>query len=279
MTKSTTPDEKVILADDIELEAWEDMVAAAPPPFAEAVGLHAKRSDLSGPLILAARRIPTTMFNRVIGLGNHKAATESDIEDIIAAYTHRGIATFWVHLSSKSESTEIPTWLEARGFAVPSRTTWAKMLRGTAAPQAPTSSLRVRQANADEIPAFAAVIADAHGMPPAMCAWIEALARRPSWTPFGAFDGKSLVSAAMLYQRGERAWLGLGGTAPEHRNKGGQGLTMAARILHAIEQGAKHIATETGEPIGNEPNQSLANMVRLGFEKVCSRRNFEYGKA
>jgi hypothetical protein len=51
---------------------------------------------------------------------------------------------------------------------------------------------------------------------------------------------------------------------------------MAARIAHAQAQGCTSIHTETGDPVGNEPNPSLANMVRCGFERICSRANLAF---
>ena len=42
---------------------------------------------------------------------------------------------------------------------------------------------------------------------------------------------------------------------------------------HALA-GARHLVTETGEPMGDEPNPSLANMNRCGFVTVASRLNF-----
>jgi hypothetical protein len=49
---------------------------------------------------------------------------------------------------------------------------------------------------------------------------------------------------------------------------------MLARIGLAIEEGARHLVTETGEQIGDEPNPSLRNMLACGFAKICSRENF-----
>jgi hypothetical protein len=50
---------------------------------------------------------------------------------------------------------------------------------------------------------------------------------------------------------------------------------MARRISDAIAAGCRHIVTETGEPVGDEPNPSLSNMMRCGFRKVASRLNFQ----
>ena len=49
----------------------------------------------------------------------------------------------------------------------------------------------------------------------------------------------------------------------------------AARIGAAISAGCTSIVTETGEPVHDEPNPSLANMARCGFSRVASRLNWE----
>ena len=49
---------------------------------------------------------------------------------------------------------------------------------------------------------------------------------------------------------------------------------MALRIRLAIEAGRTRITTETGEPVGDEPNPSLRNMAACGFAKVFARLNF-----
>jgi hypothetical protein len=49
---------------------------------------------------------------------------------------------------------------------------------------------------------------------------------------------------------------------------------MAPWIRQAIDTGRDAIATGTDKPIAGEPNSSLANMVRCGSGKVCSRLNY-----
>lgn len=277
MDVSVTERSHIRIAEEIELDAWEAMVHAAPPPFAQAVGLAATKAH--GALLLEARRIPSSMFNRVLGLGIERPATRDDIDRIVLHYERAGIPSFWVHAGCASSPGDLPSMLEERGFVKPARLTWAKMLRGPERMPMPSSELSLRTITAEEAPAFAHVISTAHGMPSAMNPWIERLTQTPGWVAFAAFERRTLVSGGMLFQKGDRAWLGLGGTLPEHRGKGGQGLTMAARIAHASERGAQHIETETGEAIAGEANISLANMYRFGFRKVCSRQNFEYRTA
>jgi hypothetical protein len=65
-----------------------------------------------------------------------------------------------------------------------------------------------------------------------------------------------------------------GAVRTSHRRRGGQGALMARRIADAVAAGARYLVTETGEPMADEPNPSLANMKRCGFVTVASRLNF-----
>ena len=65
----------------VEREAWLDMYAAAPPPFATATGLAATR--LAGAAGFAIRAAPTIEFNRLQGLGVEEPATEAALDAAI----------------------------------------------------------------------------------------------------------------------------------------------------------------------------------------------------
>jgi hypothetical protein len=49
---------------------------------------------------------------------------------------------------------------------------------------------------------------------------------------------------------------------------------LAARIRAARDAGCEIVATETGDPVGEEKNQSLRNIRRAGFQWISSRLNF-----
>lgn len=71
---------------------------------------------------------------------------------------------------------------------------------------------------------------------------------------------------------GLRAQLGLDvqGTDGWHAQRA----PMALRVREAIAAGCARIVTETGEPVSDEPNPSLANMQWCGFRRVASRLNY-----
>jgi hypothetical protein len=266
----------VRLADELEAAAWADYVTAAPPSIAAALGLAAE--EVGGATLLIAPAIPSSLFNRAIGLGVRRPASEADLDAIVARYRRAGCREAWIHLGPASAPAALPGWLAARGLVPARRPRWAKVVRGPEPPPAIETALRIRPLEAADGPAFAEVLAAAFEMPPSFGPWNQALIGRPGWRTYGAFDdeaGGRLVTVAAMYLggNGKTAWLGFGGTRPDARRRGGQGALMVRRIADAIAAGCTFLATETGEPVDGEPNPSLANMFRCGFARACSREN------
>ena len=261
-------------ADAAEAAAYADLFAAAPAPLAAACGVHTE--TLAGATLLAAPGLPTMMFNRVIGLGTFEPATEAAIDAIVARYRALGIKQYWISVSPAAAPAQLEPWLSARGFQPPSRRSWVQMRWGQARPPVVGTTLSVRPARPDEATALGQVIAAAFEMPPPMTSWLAALVGRTDWQGFAALDGDAMAGGAFVFSRRPLGWLGMGAIARTHRGRNGQLALMAARIAHAQTDGCTSIHTETGEPVGDEPNPSLANMVRCGFERVCSRANLAF---
>src|SRR5262249_8928647 len=114
----------------------------------------------------------------------------------------------------------------------------------------------------------------AFGIPSALEPWLAALVGRPGWRFVVAeIDGRTVATGAAFVD-GARAWLGVGATLAEDRNRGAQGALLAARVALAADAGCTVLATETGESIAGEVNPSLNNIRRAGFVQVCSRLNY-----
>jgi hypothetical protein len=257
-------------ADAIEAAAMRDMYAAAPRALAAQLALEAR--ERAGATLLVARGIPDAFFNRVIGLGAARPAREDDLDALIAAY--RGTNSWWVHLAPGAEPAALASWLERRGFALAKRRSWAKMLRGPLPAPEVATALEVRAAQAHEHAALAQSICAAYGMPAALAPWFAALAARPAWRASVALEAGRVVGGGLLYIAGRDAWLGAGGVRAESRGKHAHRALMALRLREAIDAGCTRICTETGEPVGEEPNPSLTNMLWCGFRRVGSRLNY-----
>lgn len=269
-----SPREEAVLADRAEAAAYADIYDAAPEALRRQLGLRVEH--VGGATALLAPRLPTTMFNRVIGVGLDRPAAAADLAALRRLYRDAGAGAWWLHWSPFAAPDGGTAWLLGQGFTAPARRSWAKMLRATAAPPRAASDLEVAEATEAQAAEVGASVATCFGMPPFMGDWIAALHRRPGWRVYALTDAARVVGGGCLFIGDDAGWLGMGAVLPSHRGRGGQAALMARRIADAGAAGRAWAVTETGEVIGDEPNPSLANMVRSGFRCVASRLNFEY---
>ena len=272
-TSASLTDPQVV--DAAEAEAFRDMYAAAPDAFRHAAGLRCL--EAGGATLLVAPGIPSTMFNRVIGLGVFREAREADVDAVIEASRAAGCPKPWIHVNPAAQPARLAAWLEARGYRLAKRRAWAKMLYDPAMASAPATTLAIREVGPGHAQPLAAALVTAFEMPPSFNAWFESFVGRPNWHAVAGFDGDTLVCGGLVYCGESGAWLGVGGTLPACRGRGGQSAVIAERVRIALAGGIRRIVTETGEPVADEANPSLKNLRRAGFRVVCSRLNYEAG--
>jgi len=259
-------------ADDIEAAAYADLFAAAPPALRRRLGLAVER--VAGATLLIAPGLPTPMFNRAIGFGLHTPANDTDLRAIEAAYRRAGAANWWLHWNPQAAPAGFDSRLPAAGYTLPPRARWAKLMRPTAGAPAAPAALAVESATEANAGAVGSAIASAFEMPPFMADWLQALHGREGWRVYALREGDTVVGGACLFVDGSTAWLGMGAVLASHRRRGGQRSLLARRIADAGELGAVHAVTETGLPVADEPNPSLANIRGAGFACVAERLNY-----
>lgn len=259
-------------ADAAEATAFADLYAAAPANVAAAAGLRV--DSVAGAKLLIAPGLPTPLFNRVIGLGTFEPADAAALDAISQTYQRAGVGKFWISVSPVAKPVSLASQLRGLGFQPANRPLWAQMRWGDAPPPAIATTLTINRAQPHEADELARAVATAFDMPPPIVGWLAALVEREGWGAFAARSGGRIVGGGFVYTRPPLAWLGMGSILPDFRGDNGQLALFAARITHAQAKRCASIHTETGEPVGGEPNPSLTNMIRFGFEKVASRPNF-----
>lgn len=268
------PDSDAVIdrLDAAEALAYRDMFAAAPAPLARSLGLEAR--EIAGATLLIAPGIPAPEFNRVLGLGNGGAVSDAQLDGVARAYRAAGARTWWVQASPSEHARGLIAQLTARGFAPPKRRAWVKMSRGAQRPAPVACGAEVRAARPAEHAALADAVCAAFGMPAAIAPWLAALAARPGWRADAALLEGEIVGGGFLHLQRDAAWLGASGVRSAARGKHLHRALMTLRIEQAIEAGCALITSETGEPVGEEPNPSLRNMQACGFGAAYSRLNF-----
>lgn len=272
ITMKQSLDELSQLHDSVEAEAYHDMMAAMPVNLKKTLGIEFR--EVAGATCLVAAGMPTPIFNRVIGLGNRREATEKDIAEISAVYRDAGAKDWWIHISPTSLNIKLGKHLLALGFSVPERQSWIKMVRDNSVPAPVYTEAKIALVSPNEGEALAEAICAAFEMPILLAPWFAALVNRQQWTVVSAKLNNRIVGGGYLFQTGKHAWLGAGGVLVEARGMHVHRALMTLRIQHAINAGCVQMFTETGEAIGNEPNPSLRNMYACGFQPVYSRLNY-----
>lgn len=207
-----------------------------------------------------------TMVNHVMGLGVTDPVGDEHLDEIDAFY--RAHECRYAVSVSPLASPALADALRERGFV--NGYAWMKFERDTE-PLEVETSLRIERV--EDGRDFGAIIAAAYGMPAQAATMFGDLPRKGGWNCFVAYDGDDAAGAAAMYLHGTTAWLGVAGTAPEHRRKGAQTALLAARIAAGRAEGVHRFTTETGERIPDRPSNSYRNILRAGFEERYVRPN------
>ena len=278
---STTTEQRLdtraaaVLGDRIEAAAYADLYRGTPPALRARLGLAVE--TVAGATALVATALPVPMFNRVIGLGLglDTPARAADVETLQRLYRGAGIANWWLHWNPFAAPADFVAQLSALGFTAPARQRWVKLLRSTAAtPSTSETSLTIAPSTDSEVDATARAIVAAFEMPPFAADWVASVHGRARWRLYTARAGEAIAGGAALFVDGHACWLGIGGVLAAYRQRGGQTALIARRLADAGTAGVRWAVTETGEPVRDEANPSLANLRRSGFEAVASRLNF-----
>jgi hypothetical protein len=249
-----------------ELEAFVDLYGAAPP------GLGARVERIGSATCLALTAASgSTMFNRALGLGLERPATEEDVEEVVRFY--RELDVEWcAAVAPQAEPAEIASWLGTRGF-VPGYA-WAKFQRRLDQVPEEAGELRVERVDGPGASTFAEVFVRGYGVPDVMREWLAQLPGRDGWECFVAFDRDVPAATGALYITQCIGWLGIAATLPEHRRRGAQTALLATRIRASVAAGCDVVVTETGELLEGKPSGSYRNILRTGFELEYVRPNY-----
>ena len=249
-------------AELVELEAYARF-------FAVAGGAHTTR--IGGGAALAMPGVPSTMLNRVAGLGLAEPAREEHLDAADEFFAELGVQ-YAIAVAPGAQPVELTGWLAERGFT--SGYAWTKFSRGLEEPPHSMTDLRVELAGPEAGDDFALVVREAYDMPDEV---EEGLGRAPGvegFSCFVAYAGDEPAAAGVLLAIEDTGWFGFGATRPAFRRRGGQTAVFAARIRRAQELGLKRLVTETGERVPGRPSNSYRNIVRAGFRPAYVRPNF-----
>ncbi len=228
--------------------------------LADAVVRGGGRSEpVGGAICVAHPGIPIMELNRAI-------PAEAAIE--IAA-----IAAWFVGphaICVTTERRELARELEEHGYTHAS--SWMKFTRDSGPARPTETDLRVEQTLDAEL--FGLLVAKGSSIPQEAAGPLAAIVGAPGWSCFVAWAGAEPAGSAALYVDAPNAWIGVASTRPGFRRRGAQTALLAARIDAARAAGAVLLATETGQRVPGESDQSYRNIVRAGFREAYLRANW-----
>jgi hypothetical protein len=249
----------------MEMEAFLDLYAAAPAALADTLGL--KTARFGDEAFFGLRSLPATLFNRSLGLGVASPAAEQDVDRAVDWLRAHGNPSWSVGLAPDALPSELPAWLSARGLRAKGGG-MAKFWRAPTPPaQRASSGFDIRAVGVEGAADFGGAVCAGFGLPGSFAPWMGALAGRPRWRAYVAYDGAAPAAVGALFIEHGHAWLGVGATLPAYRGRGAQQALLSRRMHDAIGLGVEGLAVETGHPeAGQVAGVSYRNIERAGFE-------------
>lgn len=253
-----------------EARAVSDYIQAAPGDLRELLGMRVEHVGRATLVITPG--LDDLFYNRVIGLGVGEEATEEQVDQIIQIFSDAEVGQFYFHLSPGARPEYLWEWLERRGFYP--NGSWVKLIRDTSPPPFIETTLQIEPISSEYADAFAAIGVEAFGLPEILFPMLANTVERPDWRHFLAFDGDYPAAGGAMHVHKDVAWLGFMGTRESHQKRGAQSAMATRRIFEAAQAGCKWVVSDTFEHSEDQPNRSLLNLQRLGFEIAYWRVNF-----
>jgi hypothetical protein len=283
----------------VERNAWLDMYQAAPPSYAAAQGLAHALQDTIG--LLACRSLPIAEFNRALSVGVDGSFNETALDAARDWLRLHGTADAVLQCPPAGQDDALKAWLLRHGLERRGNG-WAKFLRATA--PVPVSShesssaksyqssnsrshrsahegsnptgIEVRLVTPESAAQFGVVVQAGFGLPDHCAPWFAALAGRPGWQLYLAYQGETAIASGALFLQDQWGWMGIDATLPDYRGRGAQSALIARRVSDGIAAGVLGLTAETGQPTGGQEaaHTSYSNYRRGGFDPVYIRDNY-----
>jgi len=264
MMKITNEEVRIAL-ERIDGVSWAELGNAIPADVAETLKVSIRREGNVTISHCLASDAP--LGNRAIGLGLAQPCTREQVMALTNEFIASGMKNFALQISPYAQPKELAQWLADAGLVI--RNHSVKLLRGDRPLPISHSAFEVRRMQAGDNLLFGDVSARGFGRPPIIAHWMGATVSFPRWRHYLAYADGQAAGAAAMYVDGEYAWLGIGSTLPDYRERGVQKSLIAQRIADGLGLGVKYFISET-----ESVNASCRNLMQAGFERAYMRPNY-----
>jgi ribosomal protein S18 acetylase RimI-like enzyme len=227
--------------------------AAVPEDVREHLGLAV--TQIGDVVVVSTREDPTHYWSKALGFTG--PVTAELIARIAEFYRSEGCAQAGLQILPELLP---PDWDEI--CAANNLVAGSKLARLACAAVRDTGSTDLRIAPIVDFEEWISVTFTAFGMTGGFAPALIALAADPHYRSFGAWDSEKLVGVGSVYIRDGIGYLNTGATLPEYRNRGIQSALIGVRAKEAAD--CRLLVSDTSA----EPNPSLGNLLRAGFEQV-----------
>ena len=257
-----------LLGERLEATAYIDLFKNAPAEFAQSTSLAFRAIGRGCAISLPPA--PTLVLNRIQGLHG--------LDELREAYgwLERRTGTHYLQISPDFACNEVLEWLDSKRL-IKENPNWSKLMwRGDAVDEHPSEDFRIRAATGQDADLFGSITSQGFGLPPAIGRIWQGVVGTDTWICLIGYWRDQPVAAGAMFVNHGCAWLGVGTTLKEHRNKGLQKALIRARLGTGLRRGIKIFYTETVRFENNMvvPNVSLWNLEKVGFRQVHERSNF-----
>lgn len=255
----------------IEQEELNAVHDSAPDKLKKSLGLRFE--NINGIVCSASSAEPSILINRCFVSDQDALKNISAIEEVKQFYSDAGVSEFFMHVTDSNP--DIADKLVQAGMK--KSRGWMKFSRGTNPAVSRNPDLDIRKIGPDHAEDFARIVVPCFDMTEASIPLVASIVRHPDYHLYMGFDDDRPAATGAIFMKGDVAICDWGSTDSNFRRRGFQGALLARRINNAIEMGAKHLYTATGEAVPGDPQHSYNNILRYGFEESYLRENWVPG--
>jgi hypothetical protein len=277
MSDENVPEDLAIALESAEINAWQDLYAAAPADFAKTHGLAVTR--IENVVSTRCTTIPFTHFNCVANLGLLAPATQPQLERAISAYRECGIKAFTFYLVPNSKPPQLGGWLRSRGFNASGG--WDRIFRDNRPPArtpSPRDDLAVEPVTPASAREWAGFIDTAYGLP--ATPWLLALVGRPGWHHYTLRErGRILAVRSMYLHHDGMAWFGIDAPVPGVMAPSFDldSQLCEAMVRDGLALGAQCFVADIEAPSATMESPAYRNFAELGFRRAYFRSHYRGG--
>ncbi|MEU6206999.1 GNAT family N-acetyltransferase [Micromonospora musae] len=248
-------------------------------PAADRALLGIVTERLAGGVVLSAGKDPTSYWSKALGFGFSEPVTGQLVDRILDVWRAVRNPLGVLQIAPEALPGDWDEICRTRGLAPRGRIAKLAAPIGDLRTEG-SSDLKVAPVGRQDADAWADVVLGAFGMRhEGIIGMFAAMVEHPRFTPFGVWDGDTVVGGGTLFVHGEIGSLMGGAVHPSYRNRGAQTALIAARVARAGELGCRWVTAETGQPDEGRANSSLNNMLRAGMNPLYVRRNYAWSAA